>query len=283
MFAPQQTIAIGTIKITYLPDGKFFVPPSVLYPQVPAHEWEAYTHLLGSDGRIISNVGAHLIQTGTQTILVDTGVGPQVLNSEEPQFHLSGGELLDSLQQVGLSPADIDSVFYTHLHVDHIGWTGHSVDGTQTLTFPNARYFVRRAEWQKFDNPTASRLGVEIALPLLAPRIEFIEDRQELVPGVQVHATPGHTPGHAALIITSHDERLLLLGDSFHNVIGIDHPDWIDLFDEDPNKAAQTRQSLLQEIAQPHTRASGIHFAPSAFGRLMTDTNGKRVWLPEMP
>jgi glyoxylase-like metal-dependent hydrolase (beta-lactamase superfamily II) len=285
MSAPQQTIAIGTTKITYLPDGKFFIPPSILYPDVPAHEWEAYAHAIGSDGRIISNVGAHLIQTDTQTILVDTGFGPQVLNSEESkfQFHLSGGALLESLKRVGISPADIDIVFYTHLHIDHVGWTGHSVDGTHTLTFPNARYFVSRAEWQKFDNPTVSRLGVEIALSLLAPRIEFIDDGQELVPGVHVQATPGHTPGHSMLVITAQDERLLLLGDSFHNVIGIEHPAWIDALDEDPKQAAQTRQRLLQEIAQPNTRASGIHFVPSAFGRLVTETNGKQVWLADMP
>jgi len=54
-----------------------------------------------------------------------------------------GGELLQSLKQAGLSPEDIDAVFYTHLHPDHVGWTGHTVNGKHALTFPRARYVVR--------------------------------------------------------------------------------------------------------------------------------------------
>lgn len=159
------------------------------------------------------------------------------------------------------------------------------MNGTQTLTFPNARYLVRQAEWRKFEDPALSpisRTGVETALSLLAPKIEFIEDGQELVPGVQVQAAPGHTPGHAILNITEQGERLLIVGDAFHHVVGIDHPEWVDGIDEDPDQAIQTRRRLLQEMAQPHTRTSGIHLSPSAFGRLVTDPHGKLIWQADM-
>jgi glyoxylase-like metal-dependent hydrolase (beta-lactamase superfamily II) len=279
MGAPQQTVVLDSIKITYLPDGDFFVSPADLYPHVAAEEWQAYTNLLGKDGRFVSNVGAHLIQTREHTILVDTGMGPRTVDFPESSTYLRGGELLQSLQQAGLTPADIDIVFYTHLHIDHVGWTGHAVAGSETLTFPRARHLVRQAEWEKFDKPRASRAGIEDTLRLLEPKIEFIEDGQELAPDVLVKATPGHTPGHAAVIVRSASEQLWLLGDSFHNAVGIEHPEWIDEFDEDPTAAAKTRQALAQELAHPYIQATGIHLWPSTFGRVV-EQNGHVAWQP---
>ena len=278
LLAPRQSLSLGATRITYLPDGEFYVPPSVLYPKASADNWSTYAHLIGDDGHLISNVGAHVIQTDSQTLLVDTGVGPRVLNMDELQISMRGGELMQSLKQTGLSPDDIDAVFYTQLHPDHVGWTGQRINGTNALTFPRARYFVRREEWLKFDRPAESRAGVEEALDLLAPRIEFMEDGQALAPDVLVQATPGHTPGHSSLVITSSGEKVVLLGDIFHSVIGIDHPEWIDVLDENANQAVQTRQRMRQELAQPATRASGIHLWPSAFGRLVPGANGEWTW-----
>src|SRR5260370_7062285 len=113
-----------------------------------------YGNLIGNDGRLISNVGAHVIQTESQTLLVDAGMGPRAVNRDELQFSVRGGELLQSLKQAGLSPDDIDAVFYTHLHLDHVGWTGHKVNGKTTLTFPRARYFLRREQSLRFQHPT---------------------------------------------------------------------------------------------------------------------------------
>ena len=63
LLAPQQSLSLGAIRITYLPDGEFSIPPSVLYPQASTEHWSAYAHLIGKDGCLISNVGAHVIQT----------------------------------------------------------------------------------------------------------------------------------------------------------------------------------------------------------------------------
>jgi glyoxylase-like metal-dependent hydrolase (beta-lactamase superfamily II) len=278
LLAPQQSISLGAIRITYLPDGEFAIPPAVLYPQASAEHWSANAHLIGKDGRLVSNVGAHVIQTDAQTLLVDAGVGPRTVNIDELQCSLRGGELLQSLKQAGLSPDDIDTVFYTHLHPDHVGWTGHTVNGKHALTFPRARYVVRREEWLKFEQPAASRAGVEEALDVLTSRIEWLEDGQALAPDVRVQATPGHTPGHSSLVITSSGRKVVLLGDIFHTVIGIDHPEWIDALDENANQAVQTRQRMLQELAHPATMASGIHLWPSAFGRLVPGAHGAWAW-----
>jgi len=276
MAAPQQTITMGTIRITYLPDGEFFVPPLVSFPETTIADWQDYAHLLQSDGRIIGSVGAHVIQTGSQTILVDAGNGPLMIDRE--QIFLSGGELLRSLARAGLAPDDIDIVFYTHLHIDHVGWTGHMVDGVKRLTFPRARHFVRSAEWRRFDHPGVSAFSFEDTLQLLAPCIEFIEDGQSLAPGVTVMATPGHTAGHASLIINSADERAFILGDAFHSLVEIEHPEWVSSLDSDAPQTEQTRRLLLKELARPHTIGSCIHFPTTVFGRIIAEESAAYRW-----
>lgn len=287
--SPLQTITIGTTRITYLPDGEFYIPPTVSFPATTAADWQPYAHLLQADGRIVGNVGVHVIQTGSQTILVDAGNGPHIIDRE--QIYLSGGELLHNLARIDLTPDDIDIVFYTHLHIDHVGWTGCITDETYTYTFSNARYVVRSAEWQRFNKrPVTGPFGIEETLQLLAPRIDFIEDGQSLAPGVTVVATPGHTVGHAALLIQSPDdiqspdassgpyERAFILGDAFHSLVELDHPDWVSSLDDDPERTEQTRYYLLHELAAPNTIATCIHFPNSAFGRFMPGEDGVYQW-----
>src|SRR5258706_13663210 len=107
LLAPQQSISLGAIRITYLPDGEFSIPPSVLYPQASTENWSAYAHLIGNDGRLISNVGAHVIQTDAQTLLADAGAGHRAVNREELECSVRGGEPLRRLKQARPSPADI--------------------------------------------------------------------------------------------------------------------------------------------------------------------------------
>ena len=84
-----------------------------------------------------------------------------------------------SLRSAGLTPADIDIVFLTHLHSDHVRGIGRQVNSEQGLLFPNARFLVRGVEWRRFASPAESRVDIEDALRLLEPRIELIE-KQEL-------------------------------------------------------------------------------------------------------
>src|SRR5260221_3841917 len=102
LLAPQQSLSLGSIRITYLPDGEFSIPPAVLYPQASAENWSAYAHLIGNDGRLISNVGAHVIQTDSQTLLVEAGVAPRTVNIYELQCSLRGGEPLQSIKRAGV-------------------------------------------------------------------------------------------------------------------------------------------------------------------------------------
>jgi glyoxylase-like metal-dependent hydrolase (beta-lactamase superfamily II) len=270
--ALQQHLTIGQIRITYLPDGYAVFKPTAVFPTSTSKDWQHYQHLLNDDGLLIGSIGSHLIQTSEHTILVDASHGPQHTQNDIMTLH--GGELLTSLQHAGLGPADIDIVFYTHLHIDHVGWTGRVVDGVQTLTFPRARHLVRSAEWRRFDDPTVPRRGVDQALKLLESCIEFAEDGEAIVPSVVVHATAGHTAGHAALIITSGHERAIIMGDTFHSTVQFEHPEWTNIFDSDTELAKVTRYGLIEELAKPATYAVGTHFSNAVFGTLASLKEG---------
>jgi glyoxylase-like metal-dependent hydrolase (beta-lactamase superfamily II) len=274
--APQQHITLDTIRIMYLPDGYALFSPTFLFPTTTPADWQPYQHLLNQDGQLVASSGAYILQTPGHTILVDAGYGPGQYVVERNIF-LQGGELLLSLRSAGLTPADIDIVFFTHLHSDHVRGISRQVNGEQDLLFSHARFLVRRAEWLRFANPAESRFDVEDPLRLLEPRIELIEEHEVLVPEVTVLATPGHTTGHASLLISEGEKRAILLGDTFHSSAQIEHPDWSTTFDHDPELAKHARQYMLQELAKPATIGICTHFANAVIGRV-TFAQGKYQW-----
>lgn len=273
--ALQQDILLNTIRITYLPDGYVLFNPTGLFPTTTTTDWQSYWHLLNNDGQLVGSVGAYVIQTPDHIMLVDSGYGPgRFLTSG---IVLQGGELLSSLKRADLAPTDIDTVFLTHLHSDHVRGIVRKADDEPILAFPNARFLVCSAEWQRFANPAESRFDIEEALELLEPRIELIEEGDSPVPDITVLATPGHTPGHSSLLISSGDKRAMLLGDTFHSIVQFEHPNWTNSLDHDPELAKITRKHLLSELAKPSTLTIGMHFSNTVFGRV-TLAQGKYQW-----
>ncbi len=273
--ATFSSITPGNIRITYLPDGDILFNPTAVFPTTTATDWQIYRNELDDNGQLVGSLGAYLLQTPEKTILIDTGLGPRVYESS--LFKCSGGQLLSYLEQVGLNPADIDMVFITHMHADHVNGAVRETNGELALTFPNARYLMRSAEWHRFDNQPKSRASVADALNLLEHRIKFAEEGEEIVPGVMVLATPGHTAGHASLLVTAGEERVIILGDIFYSVAQIEHPEWTNSLDSDPEQAKITRRQMLQELAQPSTIGVASHVANSVFIQVEATQSGFRL------
>ncbi|GCF10620.1 MBL fold metallo-hydrolase [Dictyobacter arantiisoli] len=269
--ASSQKLTLGDIHITFIPDGSVLFEPTGLLPTTTTQDWQGYQSLLNEQGKLVGSMGAYIVQTANHTLLVDTAYGDK--HAEDDILTLHGGALLTNLRQAGFEPDDIDVVFFTHFHTDHVGWTSQRKDGQLSLTFPRARFLTRHAEWQRFDDPATYREGVADTLAVLTGRIELLEDGDELIPGVKVRATPGHTSGHSALVISSGSARAIILGDIFHSTIQLEHPDWTNIYDWDAELAKQTRRQMLQELAQPATIGIGAHFSTSVFGRLLTQDN----------
>jgi len=189
-------------------------------------------------------VNTALLRTDDATILVDTGVGPK------PRAFLPDGDarLLDELARVGVTPEDVDVVIHTHLHVDHVGWTG---------AFPNARYVVHEDDWAYFmsEESLAERPHLrERVLPL--EQVERVTGETEVSPGVVVQPTPGHTPGHMSV----RAGELAILGDMVAHELQVVDPDVVFVNDMDPEVAAATRRRVITELADEGAVVIAGHF-----------------------
>ena len=227
--------------IAFVADGEVRGRPADLFP---GSDWTRHADLLDEGGSVVANVGSFLIRAGSHTLLVDLGLGP-------------GGALLDNLARHGVAPADVDTVVFTHLHRDHVGWTG---------AFPRATYLVNQQEWNHWcAHPGGVGPDPERVLTPLARNVAFLD---RLPTDVQAIPTPGHTPGHTSLLITdSHtEERVLILGDLLHSRAQFAEPTWHFRSDSDPVLAERQRIDVLTRYRDARTVIAGGHFAGNAFG-----------------
>jgi glyoxylase-like metal-dependent hydrolase (beta-lactamase superfamily II) len=130
-------------------------------------------------------------------------------------FGLEDGRLMSELQSAGVRPEDIDMVFFTHLHPDHVGWN-LSESGTRA-TFPRARYVINQVDWDTFGNPEfQEQFPIKFWQETLGPleklsALDLITGERALTDEIRAISTPGHTPGHMSLAIVSGGERALWL------------------------------------------------------------------------
>lgn len=273
--APLESINIGEIRVTYLPDGEGYGAAHVLFPAGDEAFWASHADMLNAEGRLLVSFGGFLIEAGDQKVLVDTGFGDMTHDAPDIDGRFQGGKFLDSLNQTGHEPADIDTVVYSHFHLDHLGWTAR--DGS--LTFANARHLAGEGEWDFWQgdvDPLFASVGPypEVLGPL-ADRIEPVSDGETIAPGVNVMATPGHTPGHTSLVVSSGTDRAVILGDILHCPVQIDRTQMAIIFEVDPVQGARTRERIIRELEDPGTVSAFNHFSNSVFGRVFPGT-GKR-------
>jgi glyoxylase-like metal-dependent hydrolase (beta-lactamase superfamily II) len=276
--ASLQTIQVGEITVTYLPDGEGHFVPTAMFPASETEAWQEHAELLDDDGRYVATVGAFLIRTRDRTVIVDLGAG--VMQFDEPGLGRGTcGRLPDSLREARVDPADVDTVVLTHLHADHVGWT---TGGGAALTFPNARHVIGdSSEWEFWrahgDMPFAP--PADTVLDPLEDRVETASDGQSVAPGVTLLATPGHTPGHQTVVVSSGADRAVILGDVMHCPLQVSNPEWSVLFDVDAGLARRTRERMLAELEGQDVAVGCCHFPEAAFGRVVR-ASGKPTWQP---
>lgn len=201
------------------------------------------------------HVHAFLLRTPSGDVLIDTGVG--AFGPIAPWAE--GGE---PGAWAGIDVALVRHVVLTHLHADH---AGGAVSATGSPRFPNARYHAHPADWEHFaSQPHGRSYEARLALDGLEAdgTLSLEPDDHEMSPGVRMILTPGHTPGHRSVVLTSGEETLLLTGDLVHLPIQVAHPDWRSSHDVDPDTAAISRVSVLTRA-----RDLGWHVAVSHFAR----------------
>ncbi len=258
---PLQSFSHGEFEITVFSDGYLTLGGEVLMPDAEDDVRQTMLARLGGDSRAAPvQANVPLIRVGEDLILVDTGAGVN--------FQLSTGRLAENLATAGVDRNAITKVVFTHAHPDHSGGTVLS-DGN--LMFPNAQYFIGLEEWdfwtdKAFEShmPTALHdfaRGAQRDLFAVENRISRLMPGDEIVPGMRIVATPGHTPGHVSIELEG-PEPLIIVGDACTNdVIFFEHPNWRFGFDVDADLALKTRQALLDRAAAEKIKVFGYHWS----------------------
>lgn len=220
-------------------------PLAQLFPDMSAKDWamygERYPELVQGDAWRLP-IMCFLLQTDGQTVLVDTGAGPKgVWDDWMPEPESQEG-LLRDLRGHGVEPEDVDIVFLTHDHIDHVGWNAHD-DGSPT--FPNARYLIHE-DALACARATADRRSHIPRLVLgLGDRIETVRNGDDIADGVTVVALPGHADGHCGLVVGDGE---VIVADAVPHPAQFDHPEWTFGYDDDPQLAVATRRRILEEF-----------------------------------
>jgi len=263
-----QRRAVGDITVTALLDGYVELDPDALLANI---EDDAVSRLLEraylDAGPVATAINAYVLETPTGTILVDGGAGDA--------FGPTAGDLPAALEAAGIAPADIDLVFCTHLHPDHVG--AFTRDGE--ARFASAELILHEAErafWSDesnfagADEQTRSFAQLaQAALDAYGDRTRTVQDKAEIAPGLTARHLPGHTPGHTGVLVQSAGETLLLWGDIVHiGPIQFARPDVTIAFDVDPPTAAATRRTLLDEVATDRLLVAGAHVSFPSFGHV---------------
>jgi glyoxylase-like metal-dependent hydrolase (beta-lactamase superfamily II) len=262
---------IGDIQLHAVPDGTFVARPGYFGSQVPA---ESHPELFDRDHTAWLPIGCFLIRAGDRVVLVDAGLGPDGSGTPAAESYLVGGQLLTGLRAAGVAPADITDVVCSHFHVDHVGWL-FGLD--REPVFDAADIWFGAGEWDHFvTGPGEMRPHIRDGLRA-HPRLRPIEGDTSVAPGITAVPAPGHTPGHLCLVVSSGQERALLLGDAITCPVQLDEPSWHSIGDVDPALADRTRQRLWRELEGERTLGAGAHFPELRFGRVLPGT--ARRWL----
>lgn len=232
------------------------------------------------DGDIILHFQAFIIEAAGKRIMVDPCIG-----NDKPRGHPLLDRLdnpfLERLERAGLPRESIDFVLCTHLHVDHCGWNTMLVDGNWVPTFPNARYLFAKEEvaFAQADKAgDAAAIYEDSVRPIIDAGLATLVDPDHvIVAGVRLQPTPGHTPGHCSIFISSEGAEAIITGDVIHHPVQAALPHVSSNFCCNERMAVATRRSVLTHAADHEAVLLVAHFAGSSAVRVKPDGDAWKV------
>lgn len=220
-------------------------------------------------------------------MLVDLGSGNGKQRPGWDGFHDLSTSFLEDLAALGVAPADVTHVLYTHLHVDHVGWGTVKSGDAWVPTFPNARH-VMTAEERAFrdpertpQDPARAAPFVDSVAPVIAAGLAVTVEGTEtdFLPGVDFLPIPGHARGMMAIRLRSGGESALFVGDAMHQPVQVHHPDWASGFCEDRPLSIESRRRILGLAAGTGALVLPCHFGGSGAGHVRAEGEGW-AWVP---
>ena len=273
---------LGDFEVTAISDGTVKLPMKDLLTNTTPAKVDAALKRAAIAYPVETSVNAYLINTGNKLVLIDTGAAGL--------FGPTLGNLLTNLKASGYQPEQIDEIYITHMHADHVG--GLMAGGA--IAFPNATLRIDKADtdfWlseAKMNAAPADSKGffqgamASVNPYVAAGKLKTFEGGIELVPGIRSQATHGHTAGHSVYIVESKGEKLVLWGDLMHvAAVQFDNPAVTIKFDSDTKDAAKERKKAYADAAKGGYIVGVSHISFPGLGRVRANAGGKGyTWIP---
>ncbi len=273
----MRSVIVGETEIYSVSDGRLRFPKKEFFADLEESDWKPYKDY--SKETIDLNIGSFIVKTRSKTILIDTGLG----KLDHGILQLEKETLISDMSKSGFSVQDIDLVFMTHLHLDHVGTNMTITKEGWKPTFPNAHYFVSNKDWKLFSkliNAESFKYIKEQVNPLIdLGLLTKFNEEISLTDEVTTLPTPGHTPGHTSLLISSKDEKAIITGDAIHIPIQSSNTHWSPSPDRDKKLSSKSREKLINYIEKEHALIAAGHFEFPGFGKI-TKVNSKRTYIP---
>lgn len=265
---PSRTIAAvaprtfrhGAFEVVVVSDGNLVLPASIVAPEAPKAEVEALLKTVGhGPDQFTPAMNITLIRSASDLILIDTGAGGH--------FQDTAGKLADNLEAAGIDAAKVTRVVFTHAHPDHLWGT---IDELDDLRFPNASYAISEGEWNFWSDRDLMKkmpeemhpfvAGAQRNLARIKDKVKTVKPGEDIVTGLRVLDTAGHTPGHISLELAGGD-GLIVTGDAIpHAAVTFAHPEWRFGFDAIPELAIANRRKLFDRAASEKVKLIGYHW-----------------------
>lgn len=267
----------GGIRVSLVQAGTFRSDAGALFGPVPRILWDRLvTEEIDHEHRLLQALNCLVVETPAGRVLIETGIGERVSDKVREMRRYEGTPIVAAMESAGFEPGSIDVVAMSHLHFDHAGGLLRA-DGSKA--FPRARIVAQRAEWEIAldDN---SRIVASYDQPELRLVREWgaegeVAGEVELVPGVSVVMTGGHSKGHQAIVVRGASETLAFFGDLGMRPWSA-NPRWVTSFDDFPLDSVEVKGELFARAAEEGWLVALSHEPVKPIGRLAPDRDRYR-------
>jgi glyoxylase-like metal-dependent hydrolase (beta-lactamase superfamily II) len=248
-----RNLSLGDFELTALSDGTYVADGGAFFGVVPKVLWQRKVQ---SDelNRIAVSCNSVLVRTGKQNVLIETGVGNK-LSEKTKSFYLPEEKLLENLHHAGAAPEDIDIVINSHLHFDHCGWNTVYKNGVAVATFPKAKYFAPRGEWEhgqlQLERDRVSYISDNYNPLIDSGQMQLLGAEAEIIPGISVKAYPGHTRHMWAVFLRSGGQTACYISDLIPSTWHLE-PAWVMAYDLFPLETIEYRKKYYAESLPGH-------------------------------
>ncbi|GKV54641.1 putative quorum-quenching lactonase YtnP [Sporosarcina sp. NCCP-2222] len=273
----MDTYTFHNMKLTWLDGGVNFLDGGTMFGVVPKALW-AKRYACDEDNLIELRTDPILVQYEGKNMLIDSGMGNGKLN-EKMKRNLgvrAESKVKESLDELGLTPADIDLILMTHLHNDHAAGLTGLQDGELVSMFPNAEIIVSQVEWDEMRNPNIRSRNTywkENWEPI-QQQVKTFTDEITILPGISMIHTGGHSDGHSIVKLEQEGETILHMGDIMPTHAH-SNPLWVLAYDDYPMTSIFAKERLMKEALANGYRF--IFYHDAVYRLVKWDESGKEL------